>query len=135
MKGNRGAEACRARLATGQTSREAGTVPFREGVSRPYCFLLAGHFGKGLQESQSLSRASAFSYLAMAVALPSRNPAFNPLIKKAWLTSWLISCLLSAMPCPKKGRAGKPYVFILWLQFYASPSSSTPPPLCLWGWC
>lgn len=39
MKGNRGAKARRARRAAGQTPREAGAVPFREGISRLYCFL------------------------------------------------------------------------------------------------
>lgn len=45
MKGNRGAEACRVRRATGQTPREAGAVPFPGGVSRLYRFL-AEHLDK-----------------------------------------------------------------------------------------
>lgn len=45
MKGNRGAEARQARREAEQAPRETGAVPFREGVSRPYCFL-AEHLDK-----------------------------------------------------------------------------------------
>ena len=46
-----------------------GVAPFREGVSKLYCYFLAGHFGKLAKRACAVA-SNAFSYLALVAGCP-----------------------------------------------------------------